>query len=68
MIRIGILGEIGAGKTYISKNFGYPVFNADYEVAQLYKYNKKIFSKLKKKYQNIFIRFQLIKKKFQMQS
>ena len=49
MIRIGILGEIGAGKTYISKNFGYPVFNADYEVAQLYKYNKKIFSKLKKK-------------------
>ena len=68
MIRIGILGEIGAGKTYIAKNFGYPVFNADYEVAQLYKNNKKIFNKLKKKYQNIFIRFQLIKKKFQMQS
>ena len=64
MIRIGILGEIGAGKTYIAKNFGYPVFNADYEVAQLYKNNKKIFNKLKKKYQNIFIRFQLIKKKF----
>ena len=49
MIRIGILGEIGAGKTYIAKNFGYPVFNADYEVAQLYKNNKKIFNKLKKK-------------------
>ena len=49
MIRIGILGEIGAGKTYIAKNFGYPVFNADYEVAQLYKNNKKIFNKLKEK-------------------
>ena len=68
MIRIGILGEIGAGKTYIAKNFGYPVFNADYEVAQLYKYIKKYLVSLKKKYQNIFIRFQLIKKKFQMQS
>ena len=49
MIRIGILGEIGAGKSYIAKNFGHPVFNADYEVALLYKNDKKIFKKLKKK-------------------
>ena len=48
MIRIGILGAIGAGKSYVSNNFGYPVFNADLEVAKLYKKNKKIFFKLNK--------------------
>ena len=48
MIRIGILGDIGSGKSYIAKNFGYPVFNADFEVNKLYKKNKKIFNKLKK--------------------
>jgi len=48
MIKIGILGEIGAGKSYVATNFGYPVFNADHEVAELYKKNKKIFYKLKK--------------------
>ena len=57
MIRIGILGDIGSGKSYIAQNFGYPVFNADYEVAQLYKRDKKIFNKLKRslpKYINSF--------------
>ena len=49
MIRIGILGGIGSGKSFVSKNFGYPVFNADLEVSKLYKSNKKIFFKLKKK-------------------
>ena len=29
MIRIGILGDIGAGKSYLAKNFGYPIFYAD---------------------------------------
>ena len=48
MIKIGILGDIGSGKSYIAKNFGYPVFNADEEVGKLYKKNKKIFIKLKK--------------------
>ena len=48
MIRIGILGDIGSGKSYVAKNFGYPVFNADEEVAKLYKKNKKIYHKLKK--------------------
>ena len=47
MIRIGILGDIGSGKSYIADNFGYPVFNADYEVAQLYQKDKSIFNKLK---------------------
>jgi len=48
MIKIGILGDIGSGKSYIAKNFGYPVFNADIEVGKLYKKEKKIFNKLKK--------------------
>ena len=48
MIRIGILGDIGSGKSYIAKNFGYPVFNADEEVSKLYKKNRIVFSKLKK--------------------
>ena len=48
MIRIGILGDVGSGKSYVAKNFGYPVFNADVEVGKLYKENKKIFNQLKK--------------------
>ena len=57
MIKIGILGDIGSGKSYVAKNFGYPVFNADFEVGKLYKTDKKIFNKLKKispKYINSF--------------
>ena len=46
MIRIGILGDIGSGKSYIAKNFGYPVFNADYEVSKLYQKNRKVYQKL----------------------
>ena len=48
MIRIGMLGDIGSGKSYIANKFGYPVFNADYEVSKLYKKSKKTFSKLNK--------------------
>ena len=48
MIRICVLGDIGSGKSYVAKNFGYPVFNADYEVGLLYRKNKKIFKKLNK--------------------
>ena len=48
MIRIGILGDIGSGKSFVSKAFGYPVFNADSEVGKLYKKNRKIFVKLNK--------------------
>ena len=54
MIRIGILGGIGSGKSYIANKFGYPVFNADKEVADLYKKNKKILKKLKKNLPNYF--------------
>ena len=48
MIRIGILGDIGSGKSFVARSFGYPVFNADNEVGQLYKKNRKIFIKLNK--------------------
>ena len=48
MIKIGILGDIGSGKSYVANNFGYPVFNADREVSKLYEKDKKIFIKLKK--------------------
>tara|TARA_B100000795_G_C22730542_1_gene411212 strand:- start:196 stop:765 length:570 start_codon:yes stop_codon:yes gene_type:complete len=48
MIKIGILGDIGSGKSYVAKNFGCPVFNADMEVSKLYKKNKEVFTKLKK--------------------
>ena len=48
MIKIGILGDIGSGKSYVAKNFGYSVFNADDEVGKLYKKERKTFNKLKK--------------------
>ena len=48
MIRIGILGNIGSGKSYVAKSFRYPIFDADLEVSKLYKKNKKIFLKLNK--------------------
>ncbi len=54
MIRIGILGDIGSGKTYVANSFGYPVFNADQEVSKLYNKNRKIFTKLKKNFTNFF--------------
>ena len=48
MIRIGILGDIGSGKSYVAKSFGYPVFIADNEVGRLYKKDRIIFIKLNK--------------------
>ncbi len=37
MIKIAILGDIGSGKSFVARSFGYPVFNADNEVAEIYK-------------------------------
>lgn len=62
MIRIGILGDIGSGKSYVAKNFGYPVFNADSEVSKLYKTNRKIFNKLKKQLPKFITSFPINKK------
>jgi len=57
MKRIGILGDIGSGKSYVAKSFGYPIFNADKEVSNLYKKNIKIFYKLKKVLPKYFKKF-----------
>ncbi len=48
MIRIAVLGDIGSGKSYVAKLFGYPVFNADTEVAKLYRKSRRCYNKLKK--------------------
>ena len=57
MIRIGIIGDIGSGKTFVANNFGYPVFNADYEVGLLYKKDKNIFVQLNKKLPKFILSF-----------
>ena len=49
MIRIGVLGTIGSGKSFISKLFRCPIFDADKEVASIYKNDKRCFNLLKKK-------------------
>ena len=62
MIKIGILGDIGSGKSFVAKKFGYPVFNADNEVSKLYQKEKKIFTKLKKKLPKYIFSFPIKKK------
>tara|TARA_Y100000588_G_C13992730_1_gene812197 strand:- start:367 stop:942 length:576 start_codon:yes stop_codon:yes gene_type:complete len=62
MIKIGILGDIGSGKTFTANQFGYPVFNADIEVSKIYKNNKRCFQKLKKNFPNHIFSFPLNKK------
>jgi len=62
MIRIGIVGGIGAGKSYVAKKFGYPVFNADAEVSKIYRKSKKCFKKLKKTFSNQIFSFPIKRK------
>ncbi|MDC3031039.1 dephospho-CoA kinase, partial [Candidatus Pelagibacter sp.] len=61
MIKIGILGNIGAGKSFVAKQFGSPVFDADKEVRQIYKNDKSCYKKIKKKFPE-FIKSKIIKK------
>ena len=49
MIKIGILGDVGSGKSYVAKQFGFPVFDADVEVTKIYKKNRNCFNRLRKK-------------------
>ena len=62
MIKIGILGDIGSGKTFISKQFGLPIFNADKEVKKIYKNNEACFIKLRKKLPKFINSFPIEKK------
>ena len=61
MKRIGILGNIGSGKSFVAQSFGYPVFNADKEVNLLYKKNKIVFNKLRKILPKYFNKFPIDK-------
>jgi len=61
MIRIAVVGEIGSGKSHIAKLFNYPIFNADLEVAKIYKTNRKCFKNLKKKLPEYFSSFPIKK-------
>ncbi len=61
MIKIGILGDIGSGKSFVAKQFGYPVFNADKEVGDIYKNDKYCYKKIKKKFPK-FIKSKSLKK------
>jgi len=62
MIKIGILGDIGSGKSYVAQQFSYPVFDADHEVVKLYRQNKKIFNQLKKNLPKYISTFPIEKK------
>ncbi|MDC2968697.1 dephospho-CoA kinase [Candidatus Pelagibacter sp.] len=48
MIRIAILGDMGAGKSFVSKQFNCPLFNADKEVVEIYKNDRSCYQKIKK--------------------
>ena len=62
MKRIAIIGDIGSGKSYVAKQFGYPVFNADLEVNKIYKNNKKYFKKLNKIFPEYIFSFPIDKR------
>ena len=49
MIRVGVIGSIASGKSFIAKLFKKPVFDADQEVKKIYKKNRECFKSLKKK-------------------
>ena len=62
MIKIGILGDIGSGKSFVSKQFGFPVFNADMEVQKIYRKDTVCFRKLNKRFPKIINSFPISKK------
>ena len=62
MIRIAVVGEIGSGKTFVSNLFGFPVFNADNEVAKIYKKNRIVYRKLRLKLPKFVSSFPVNKK------
>ena len=64
MIKISLVGDIGSGKTYISRLFRTPCFSADTEVKKLYKNDRKCFKKLKKKFPSYIKTFPI--KKFEI--
>ena len=61
MIVVGILGDIGSGKSFVSKQFNSPVFDADHEVSKIYSKSRACYKKLKKKLPQHIKSFQLIR-------
>ena len=59
---IGILGDIGSGKSFLAKKLGYPVFNADLEINKIYKENFKCFKKLNKNFPRYIKSFPISKR------
>ena len=62
MRRIALVGDIGSGKSFFSKLFKYPIFNADLVVSNLYKKDRFLFRKIKKKFPKKISNFPLKKK------
>ena len=48
MIKVGIIGDIGSGKSFVAKQFDCPVFDADQEVSKIYQKDRICFKRLKK--------------------
>jgi dephospho-CoA kinase len=62
MIKIGILGDVGSGKSFVANQFGFPVFDADSEVRKIYRKDKKCYTKLKKAIPEYILTFPINKK------
>ncbi len=62
MIRIAVVGKIGSGKSFVAKSFELPLFDADKEVALIYKKNNFFFKELNKKIPKFIKSFPIDKK------
>jgi dephospho-CoA kinase len=65
MVRVGILGSVGSGKSFVANFFrelGFNIFSADNEVANVYKNNKIVNKKISK-----FFKLKLYKGKINKQ-
>ena len=62
MKKLCVIGDIASGKSYVASQFGYPVFNADKEVSNIYKKNYKCYLKLKKSFPSHISKFPIDKK------
>ncbi len=61
MIKIALVGDIGSGKSYFSRLFKFPVFNADLEVSKIYDKDKNFNKLIKKKFPRQIFSFPLKK-------
>jgi dephospho-CoA kinase len=65
MVRVGILGSVGSGKSFVAnifKELGFNIFSADNEVVNIYKNNKIVNKKISK-----FFKLKLYKGKINKQ-